>query len=146
MELENTNNNTSLEQEKKKRKKDDVLGDAQILEYPNRTIPKLLEEAIEKNFPVVLTKDGYLVGGFYGLNSNILGGGFAFAQDTSLPNTLVFLDSKGAKHLVKNFEELVAFNSTVWGQFFKTSPDYKKPNSQWFPYMLEYGVLNISPK
>ena len=83
--------NNQLNEEKKKagrksKSELDNLGSAQILEYPNRTIPKLLEEAIEKGFTVVLAKDGYYIGGFYGLNQDLLGGGFAFAQDTSEAN------------------------------------------------------------
>lgn len=142
------NNQSSDDADKKKpgrKSKDDSLGNVQVLEYPNRTIPKIFEELLEKGFNVILAKDGYYVSGFYGLNQNTFEG-FAFAQDTSEPNTLVFYDAKNNKHLIRNFEDLVFFNSAVWGHFFKVSDKFKKPDSKWFGYMLEFNALNISPK
>lgn len=149
--LNNQNNISDNETERKKpgrkpKGENDNLGDAQVLDYPNRTLPKLLEEVIEKDFVVVLGKDGYYIEGFYGLNPNMLNGGYVLAQDTTIANALALTDSKGNRHLVKTFEELVFFHSMVWGSFFKSSAEYKKPNPKWFPFLLEYGALNISPK
>lgn len=135
-----------VEKKKKKVKNEFELGEnTQVLPSPNRTLPKLIEIALEKDIPVYLTKDGYYVGGFYGLNSGNKKG-FAFAQDTSEANTLVFYDSKNNQCAIRSFEDLVKFNSHVWSSFYKLSEDYKKPDSLWFGYMLEYNALNITPK
>lgn len=115
-----------------------------VLAKPNRILPNIIEELLEKEIPVTLAKDGYYVGGFYGLNENIDKKGFAFAQETSEENTLLFVDSRNNKHLVRDFEDMVRFNNHVWGLFFK-SEEYKKPDTLWFGYMLEHGVLNITP-
>ena len=120
------------------------LGDVQILEYPNRTLPKLIEELLEKEFIVLLSADGYYVSGFYGLNPKSENFGFAFAQDTTETNALAFEDAKGYKHLVRNFTELVHFHSLVWSQFYKED-EYKKPNAKWLSHMLELGAVNITP-
>lgn len=133
------------EKKKEKAKKKDELGGLEVLQFPNRTLPALIEELLEKNFPVRLAKDGYYVGGFYGLNSETDNKGFAFAQDTSEANTLVFYDSKNHKHVIKTFEDLVKFHNHVWGLFYKVAKEYQKPDTGWFSYMLEYGVLSITP-
>lgn len=137
--------NFESEEKKKSKKPKNDLGNIQVLDYPNRTLPKLIEELIEKEFTIILSNNGYYIEGFYGLETNSKHKGFAFAQDTSESNTLVFYDTKGHKHLIKNFENLVEFNSTIWGSFIKFAEEYKKPNMKWFPYMFEYGYLNITP-
>lgn len=140
---------TEQELEKKKKTKQksefELPQGVQVLPLPNRTLPKLIEELLEKDIPVVLAKDGYYIGGFYGLNTHNKKG-YAFAQDTSEANTLVFYDNKNNECAVKKFEDLVRFNSHVWSAFFKLSEDYKKPDSMWFGYMLEYNALSITPK
>lgn len=120
------------------------LGDISILEYPNRTLPKLIEELLEKEFTVLLSADGYYVSGFYGLNPKTDKAGFAFAQDTSEANVLAFEDAKGYKHIVRSFTDLVHFHSLVWSQFYKDD-EYKKPNPKWLVHMLELGAVNITP-
>lgn len=127
-----------------KKKKEDPLHGITILEKPSRKLPALVEELLEKNIPVRLTKKGYLVGGFYGLGDND-NKGFASFQETDKANTLVFFDNKGREHVVESFEDVVKFNNFVWGVFFKLSEDYKKPDLLWFQYMLQYGVLSITP-
>lgn len=140
-----TNNATDNSVDKNaKKKKEDALHGLTILEKPSRKLPALVEELLEKNIPVRLTKKGYLVGGFYGLGDNE-NKGFASFQETDKSNTLVFFDNKGREHVVQSFEDLVKFNNFVWGVFFKLSEDYKKPDLLWFPYMLQYGVLSITP-
>lgn len=134
---------TSVEKTPKKKKEDPLHG-VTILEKPSRKLPALVEDLLEKNIPVRLTKKGYLVGGFYGLGDND-NKGFASFQETDKANTLVFFDNKGREHVVESFEDLVKFNNFVWGVFFKLSEDYKKPDLLWFQYMLQYGVLSITP-
>lgn len=135
----------TIQEKKKAKKKEEALQGIEVLEFPNRTLPKLLEELLEKDIPVHLSKNGYYVGGFYGLNSETNHKGFAFAQDTNEANTLVFFDNKGHKHIVRTFEDLVKFHNHVWGIYFKLSNDFKKPDNLWFGYMLQYGVLSITP-
>lgn len=143
--LENLSISSESEEKKKIKKNKNDLGNIQVLEYPNRTLPKLIEELIEKNFTVILSNNGYYIEGFYGLETNPKYKGYVFAQDTSESNTLVVYDVKGHKTLIKNFENLVEFNSLIWGAFIKLDEEYKKPNMKWFSYMFEYGYLNITP-
>jgi hypothetical protein len=142
---DNTQNiDLNLDKKKSKNKQNAMQG-IEVLEFPNRTLPKLIEELLDKNIPVHLSKNGYYVGGFYGLNSENEHKGFAFAQDTNEANTLVFLDNKGHKHIIRSFEDLVKFHNHVWGIYFKISDSFKKPDNLWFGYMLQYGVLSITP-
>lgn len=144
-ELNNNVEEKNSEKKKSAKKNKDDLGDLKIIENPVRNLPKLINEVLEKNFSVILTKNGYYISGFYGLNQENGKKGFAFGQETTNPEVLVFFDSKGHKHLIKSFEDLVNFNNHVWGLFFKLSEEYKKPNSEWFHYLLDLGVLNITP-
>lgn len=130
--------------EKKKAKKKDDSG-LKVIDNPIRNLPSVINEVLEKNFSVILTKTGYYIEGFYGLGVENGTVGFAFGQETNEPNVLIFFDSKGHKHVIKSFEDLVKFNNHVWGVFYKISDEYKKPNHKWFGYMLELGVLNITP-
>lgn len=116
----------------------------ETLNKPNRVLPALIEELLEKNICVILSKDGYYIEGFYGLNENIGKKGFIFAQETTEDGTLVFNDARNSKHLVKNFEDLVKLHNHVWGQFFKQE-EFQKPDTNWLSYMLEYDVLNLRP-
>lgn len=127
-----------------KKKKEDHLNGLNVLDTPSRKLPVLVEELLEKNISIRLTKKGYLVGGFYGLGEGE-NKGFASFQETNKPNTLVFFDNKGREHIVESFEDLVKFNNFIWGVFFKLSEDYKKPDLLWFQYMLQHGVLSITP-
>lgn len=128
----------------KKAKKPKEESGLKIVDNPVRQLPAIINELLEKNFSIILSKNGYYVEGFYGLNHDGKTG-FAFGQETNEPNTLIFFDSKGHKHVIKNFEDLVKFNSHVWAVFYKLSDEYKKPNTKWFGYMLELGALNITP-
>lgn len=143
----NTKLNTSSEalaDKSPKKKKEDLLNGVSILDKPSRKLPSLVEELLEKNIPVRLNKKGYSVGGFYGLGENE-NKGFASFQETNKPNTLIFFDNKGREHIVESFEDLVKFNNVIWGVFFRLSEDYKKPDFLWFQYMLQHGVLSITP-
>lgn len=143
--LENQVNNQQTEEKKTRKQKEDVFSNIQILEQPHRKLPKLIEEVLKHNIPVRLSSNGYYIGGFYGLNADKDNSGFAFAQETSEPEALVFYDNKNGKHLIKNFEDLVKFNNHVWGAFFKLSEEYRKPEILWFGFLLQYGVLSITP-
>lgn len=125
-----------------KKKKEEVS--FTLLDKPSRILPSLVEELLEKNIPVRLTKKGYLVGGFYGLGDSE-NKGFVTAQETTKDNTLVFFDNKGREHVIQSFEDLVKFHNFIWGVFFKVSEDYRKPDIMWFQYMLQYGVVSITP-
>lgn len=133
------------EENKKKRTKGDFdLGNVEVLPIPNRTLPNLIEELLVKGFPVHLSSKGYYIGGFYGLEVDGKKG-FAFAADSSQANTLVLYDQKGSANLIKSFEDLVKFNRNIWAVYWKQD-DFKKPDMAWFPYLMEYNLLSMSPK
>lgn len=132
------------EDKKKVKKSKDGEFNLKVVDAPVRQLPTIINEVLDKGFSVILSKNGYYVEGFYGLNHDGKFG-YAFGQETTEPNTLVFYDAKGHKHPVKSFEDLVKFNSQIWGVFYKVSEEFKKPNQKWFGFMLELGALNITP-
>lgn len=139
--LDTNINNSNVEKPKAKKTTNTI----KAIEKPNRQLPKLIQSILDKNFLVLMNSNGYYVEGFYGLKNTDAPIGYIYCQETTEEGTLVFLDLKGHKHYVKSFEELVSLNSVVWGQFFKQSDEFKKPNAKWFGFMLELGVLNITP-
>ncbi len=142
LEQNNNNTNTDMVEKSKPKKTTNVI---KVSEKPNRHLPKLIQSVLDKNFLVVMNSSGYYIEGFYGLKHSDAPIGYIFCQETTEEGTMLFLDAKGHKHYVKSFEELASLNSIVWGQFFKQSDEYKKPNAKWFGFMLELGVLNITP-
>lgn len=139
--LEQSNNSNITEKSKNKKNTNTI----KTSDKPNRQLPKLIQSVLDKNFLVLMNSSGYYIEGFYGIKNADAPVGYIFCQETTEDGTLLFIDSKGHKHYVKSFEELASLNSIVWGQFFKQSEDYKKPNAKWFGFMLELGVLNITP-
>lgn len=139
--IENKENQDPI---KKQKKRENDLNGLTINETPNRSLPNLVKELLDRNIHVILTKNGYYVSGFYGLNRN-KENGYIFFQETSDPEALVFFDAKNTKHIVRSFRDIVSLNATVWGYYFRIADEFKKPDSEWFPYMIEYGVLNITP-
>lgn len=132
------------EKKKPKKNKESEFQGVSIIDQPTRSLPKLVNELINKNFTIHLTKNGYYIPGFYGLN-RCGDTGYAFFQETTDPELLAFYDAKGNKVPVRSFTDLVSFNANIWGYFYKTNEDYKKPDPQWFPYMMELNILNITP-
>lgn len=128
----------------KKKKKDD-LGGLTLLLKPTRRLPSLIEECLDKGFIISLSKEGYYISGFYGLNEHNHFKGFAFLQETDDSSKLIAFDHKNNKHVIGSFEDLVKFNRLIWAAFFKQSENYKKPDPSWFEYLLTYGAVEVTP-
>lgn len=128
----------------KKKKKDD-LGGLTLLLKPTRRLPSLIDECLDKGMFVSLSKEGYYVSGFYGLNEHNQFSGYAFLQETDEPNKMVAFDHKNVKHVISSFEDLVKFNRYIWSVYFKQSDTYKKPDHAWFEYLLQYGAVEVTP-
>ena len=48
-----------------KKTKSKSLGGLDILDFPNRTLPELIEDLLQKKIPIRLLANGYLIGGYY---------------------------------------------------------------------------------
>lgn len=110
---------------------------------PRRSVPKLIQEVIDHGIPVLLNREGYLIPGFYG-STHSGQVGVVYAQDTEKSSEMLFFDHKNRKHVISSFKELVELNNTVWGSFYREK-EYSTPNQMWFPHLMNFGVLNISP-
>ena len=69
--------------EAKKPKKTEVA--IKIVDTPNRVLPSIIQEALNKNFSVLLNKKGYFIEGFYGIKHEDGVPGFIFAQEIKQP-------------------------------------------------------------
>lgn len=117
---------------------------------PSRVLPKLLEELIEKGIPVLLKKDGYAIGGFYGINNN----GYAniaeidFNQSnidkSHYEDSLIAYDVKNKPHLISSFDDLIKFHLLVWKSYLKQK-EYCLLNSIWYPYIIQSPYISITP-
>lgn len=131
----------SAKDEDKKEKSLKLLGSN------NRVIPTLIEDLLAKNIPVILDKEGYLVGGFYGAEvegRKDIGVGFVMLKDADQEGTFIAFDYKGKKHPIHTFHDLVVLNNNVWRGFYKQA-EYRRAHPLWFDFMYEYGVLEIVP-
>lgn len=116
-----------------------------VLEKTTRVLPKAIEDAVSNGIPVILTQRGYLIKGFYGLETIVGHPGFAFVQETEDSSLLVAYDNKEHQFPIKSFEDLVKFNNLIWGVFYKISEQHKKPDSLWFELMLKHDAVSITP-
>lgn len=118
-----------------------------LLGYTNRTLPKLIEELLEKNIPVTLHKYGYKIGGFYAnLSEESDVEGNLLLQDSEEKDVFIAIDNKGKKHLVSSFKDILELNSYIWKLSIKQDKfKYKKVDPKWFTYLYESGLLEVVP-
>lgn len=115
-----------------------------------RILPVLVDELINHGFDVRVTKDGYAVGGFYGLNDD----GFAVLKEVDFTeseldknqyeNALIAIDNKNKSHLISNFDDLIKFHLVIWKSYFKQK-EYMVLNSKWYPFVINSPYISITP-
>ena len=115
-----------------------------------RILPVLVDELINHGFDVRVTKDGYTVGGFYGLNDD----GFAVLKEIDFAeseldkhqyeNALIAIDNKNKSHLISNFDDLIKFHLVIWKSYFKQK-EYMVLNSKWYPFVINSPYISITP-
>lgn len=115
-----------------------VLPVPKLADKPTRKISTLIEEVIEKNIEVELTREGYKISGFYGMPSILL-------QDSQEEGILIATDHKGKKHAVKDFFDLISLNNLVWRGFYKQDDKYRRPDTRWFVHLYESGQIELVP-
>ena len=115
-----------------------------------RILPNLIDELINYDIDVRVTKDGYSVGGFYGLNND----GFAVLKEIDFTeseldqnqyeNALIAIDNKNKSHLIGNFDDLIKFHLLIWKNYFKQK-EYMVLNSKWYPFVINSPYISITP-
>ena len=115
-----------------------------------RILPVLIDELVNHGFDVRVTKDGYAVGGFYGLNDD----GFAILKEVNFTeseldknqygNALIAIDNKNKSHLISNFDDLIKFHLVIWKNYFKQK-EYMVLNSKWYPFVISSPYISITP-
>ena len=115
-----------------------------------RILPNLIDELINYGIDVRVTKDGYSVGGFYGLNND----GFAVLKEIDFTeseldqnqyeNALIAIDNKNKSHLISSFDDLIKFHLLIWKNYFKQK-EYMVLNSKWYPFVINSPYISITP-
>lgn len=115
-----------------------------------RILPNLIDELINYDIDVRVTKDGYSVGGFYGLNND----GFAVLKEIDFTeseldqnqyeNALIAIDNKNKSHLICNFDDLIKFHLLIWKNYFKQK-EYMVLNSKWYSFVINSPYISITP-
>lgn len=110
-------------------------------------LPPLIEELLDAGILVVLSKEGFLVDGFYSLNQGTNKEGFALLQEAvDEKNVFIVADNRNVKHKITCFNDLVAFNKFVWGVFYKHDKEkHRLPDAAWQAYMLQMGLVRLLP-
>ena len=97
-EQDDENENTDAGEGKAKSEKFTRKTKTQVKDKPNRSLPKLIEELLNKNIKVGLSKNGYLVYGFYGLNDD----GYAeLLESKDNKDILVSYDNRKKEHVIQ---------------------------------------------
>lgn len=113
-----------------------------ILKEPKRILPELITEVLSHKIPVTLSENGYLIGGFYGLNKT----GFVELFDTENDNQLVAYDNKKKLHIINSFEDLVKFNATIWKAFYnEKKSEYLDASDLWLDLLTKYKCVRSVP-
>ncbi len=109
-------------------------------------LPPCIEEAIDKGFVVILQPDAYYIEGFYEQShEKAFLKGFVRLQESETSTILIGVDKKGIEHRLETFDDLLQFNHVIWMNCYK-SPEHRKPDLKWFPFLFEKGLVSISPK
>ena len=144
----------TVEQSQGQNKKTNKKANAKKLIASNtastRILPVLIDELVNHGFDVRVTKDGYAVGGFYGLNDD----GFAILKEVNFTeseldknqyeNALIAIDNKNKSHLISNFDDLIKFHLIIWKHYFKQK-EYMVLNSKWYPFVINSPYISITP-
>lgn len=116
-----------------------------ISKTPNRLLPPLIELIMEKGISVKLTKEGYLIGGFYGLNNGYLQ---LFEQDStstiSNVDALIAMDNRKKMHVINHFDDLIKMNLTIWKVYSKEK-EFKHLDNEWYPHIIGSEFISITP-
>ena len=148
--IENTepivNETVTVQTQKIKEIKSTEKSEFEVLKNLNRILPDLINKLIDDGFDIKLTKNGYAIGGFYGLKGTS-GIGWADIYETDDENVLCLLDHKKQKTFVKSINDIVLFNHYIWKSFYnKNKEDYALTvDNIWFKYLNQANLLTYSP-
>lgn len=138
-EQDDENENTDAGEGKAKSEKSTRKTKTQVKDKPNRSLPKLIEELLNKNIKVGLSKNGYLVYGFYGLNDD----GYAeLLESKDNKDILVSYDNRKKEHVIQTFEDLVRFNGLIW-KVYKKQKEHRQDLLIWLNYLVEYECIDF---
>ena len=126
--MSNSNENIFLEAEAIKQPKSEA---APVSKKNARTVPLIIEEAVEKGIRVSLGKTGYEIDGFYkagGIRIEIVSTG------------LVAIDKKDKKVPIGSFDDLIRLNYDWWKKSRDKGIDFVNPSKEWLD---EFVRLNL---
>lgn len=98
-----------------------------------RIIPSFIQELLEAGVDVSLTKDGFVVDGFYKsgtieVKQNIGNGWEAFAR-------------YGSVDPIRDTIDVVGINYHWWQQSKDRFDGWSQPDSRWLPLLVKYGYV-----
>jgi hypothetical protein len=93
-------------------------------------LPAIIKELIENNIEVILTKEGYKIGGFYKSGTILL-----LPQEGDV---FIAVDRYGEKDDIDDLERLVGLNFSWWIKQHQTNPD---PN--WLPLLEKFNYVKV---
>ena len=110
------------------------------------TIPPIILTLIENDIPVQIDKDGYLIGGFYGLSYGNTPIGFMRCKESAdKPGVVLCYDHKNVQHEASSVSDFATIHSIIWSNYYKQE-EYKIPDSLWIKLLISTGSLDMRPK
>ena len=115
--------NESPEKEKPKKSEEKIL--------TTRSIPKIIEDVVDRGIKVYLTKNGYEIEGFYKAGN---------IKIEIKNNVLHALDKKEKATVINSFDDLVRLNYDWWKRSRDKSTEFINPGKEWLD---DFNRLNL---
>jgi hypothetical protein len=97
-----------------------------------RTLPEIIETAVDRGMRVSLTRAGYEIDGFYRQG--------AMRVEDDEKGGLSAIDRKEKKTVLRTFDDLVKLNFQHWKLSREKSPEFLNPPREW---LEEFQRLNL---
>jgi len=110
-------------------------------------LPQLIRELIEADIPVIITKNGFVLEGWYRQGKVIL---FTYQDSTIEQGETVYTLSGShgiiSKHIY-SLEDLVAEHFAQWqAQNYNRRDDWDQPEKAWIPLLVKSGFIKEEVK
>lgn len=94
-------------------------------------LPPLIQELIENNIEVVLTKKGYKIGGFYKSDTVLL-------VPSNTEGDFVSIDRYGGEDFIHDLSDLAGVNFGWWIKQHQTNP-----HPDWLPLLEKFKYVKV---
>ncbi len=104
-------------------------------------LPRLIRELIENDIPVTLSKDGYILEGWYEHGKVTLNSKRSTVEQGTTIWTLTSRYGQIGSCSIYSLGNLVSLHFGVWQIYQDRCNDWKQPQKLWIPLMVKFGCI-----